>query len=78
MIVFSDLDPPSMMPCEGPPTQGLCDIEWDGYTFDPATGTCEKFSGAGCSMTQNGFKTMEECETRCGKPIFNWFWYISK
>ena len=51
-------------PCQGPPSKGYCKKGVWGFTFDPDSKSCKKFNGR-CRMTNNGFRTKEDCEAKC-------------
>ena len=53
-------------PCRGSPTEGLCDMEISGYTYDIQSKKCKQFDEGGCGKTNNGFSNKEECDAKCG------------
>ena len=67
VLIVEKIKPTAMPPCQGKPTHGPCDMRIDGYTFDTDSKKCKKFLGGGCGMTGNGFRSMEECQSKCSK-----------
>lgn len=45
---------------------GRCDAYFERFYFDINAGNCRKFVYGGCDGNGNNFKTMPECEKRCG------------
>ena len=58
-----------VQPCQGPPTSGNCKKLFKGFTFDPVSMKCKKFSAGGCDMTANGFAKKKDCKATCSKYI---------
>ena len=56
--------------CRGHGSFGFCNMGISGYTYDIRTLKCKKFDGD-CRYTNNGFRTLEECEAKCrSKDVF--------
>lgn len=52
--------------CALPPAQdGPCEARMLGYTFDPATGTCQDFVYGGCGGNANNFRSPLDCIAMC-------------
>jgi hypothetical protein len=52
--------------CELPPETGACLAAFLRWYFDPATGTCERFTWGGCGGNENRFETVDNCLHACG------------
>merc|ERR1712224_362099 len=45
---------------------GLCRAAFEMYYYNAASSRCERFMYGGCGGNDNQFKSMNECESRCG------------
>merc|ERR1712086_121039 len=45
---------------------GLCRAAFEMYFYNAASSRCERFMYGGCGGNENQFKSMNECESRCG------------
>ncbi|XP_065281484.1 papilin-like [Dermacentor albipictus] len=52
--------------CELPKKAGPCRGYFPRYYYNVTTDTCEVFIYGGCQGNANNFKTLTQCETRCG------------
>jgi len=48
-----------------PAAVGFCEASIASFTFNQATGMCEKFNYSGCGGNDNIFRTQDECEDKC-------------
>ncbi|KAH7973007.1 hypothetical protein HPB52_020217 [Rhipicephalus sanguineus] len=52
--------------CSLPMDKGPCSGLFPRYYYKSATKTCEEFAYGGCGGNANNFKTLHECESKCG------------
>uniref|UniRef100_A0A914Y8A7 BPTI/Kunitz inhibitor domain-containing protein n=1 Tax=Panagrolaimus superbus TaxID=310955 RepID=A0A914Y8A7_9BILA len=52
--------------CHLPKVSGPCAGKNERFFFNTATKICESFTFGGCLGNNNNFRTIEECEARCG------------
>jgi hypothetical protein len=59
-----DCEPSTLSTCsETPPTNELCQAQFNRWFYNASTNTCSQISYTGCSL--KGFATQAECEA-CG------------
>lgn len=54
--------------CSFPTDSGSCDDTTAHWFFNKHTGFCEKVAHGGCSTTNPGFQSEEECNVQCVAP----------
>ncbi|XP_064398256.1 BPTI/Kunitz domain-containing protein-like [Halichondria panicea] len=52
--------------CHLPKVTGLCKAYFPRYYFSKKSGECEKFIYGGCGGNANNFKTLQQCQQKCG------------
>ena len=53
--------------CHLPKVTGLCKAYFPRYYFSKKSGECEKFIYGGCGGNANNFKTLQQCQQKCGE-----------